>query len=87
MLYRCPGAANIRTPTLTVRKCPQCGEGIEIFSNDIAVKCSRCGFTVYNDIQSCIRWCKEARECLGDEMYRKLMEKKEELGSGTTTRR
>ena len=26
MLDHCPGAANLRTPTLTIKKCPQCGE-------------------------------------------------------------
>jgi NADH pyrophosphatase NudC (nudix superfamily) len=76
MLDRCPGAANIRTPTLAVRKCPQCGEEIEIFSNDVSVKCSSCGFTVYNDILSCVQWCKYARECVGEETYRNLTAKK-----------
>jgi transposase len=78
MLDRCPGAANIRTPTLTIKKCPRCGEEIEVFSNDVSVKCSRCGFTVYNDILSCVQWCKYARECVGEETYRKLTEKNPE---------
>ena len=71
----CPGAANFRTPTLAIKKCPQCGEEVELFSNDISVKCS-CGFVVYNDIESCIQWCKHAKECVGDEMYNKLMAQK-----------
>ncbi|MGV8087465.1 MAG: hypothetical protein ACP5NU_00195 [Methanomicrobiales archaeon] len=78
MLDHCPGAANIRTPTLTIRRCPRCGEEVEVFSNDVAVKCSRCGFTVYNDILSCVQWCKYARECVGEETYRKLTAKKPE---------
>jgi NADH pyrophosphatase NudC (nudix superfamily) len=76
MLDHCPGAANLRTPTLSIRKCPQCGEEVELFSNDISVKCSGCGFVVYNDIESCIQWCRHAKECVGEEMYRKLMERK-----------
>jgi hypothetical protein len=40
------------------------------------VKCSTCGFVVYNEIESCIQWCKHAKECVGDEMYWKLMERK-----------
>jgi hypothetical protein len=75
MLDHCPGAANIRTPTLAIKKCPQCGEEVELFSNDISVKC-RCGFVVYNEIESCIQWCKHAKECVGDEMYNKLMAQK-----------
>lgn len=72
MLDHCPGAANIRTPTLAIKKCPQCGEEVEMFSNDIFVKC-RCGFEVYNNIASCVQWCKYAKECVGEEMYNKLM--------------
>jgi hypothetical protein len=72
MFDHCPGAANIRTPTLTIKKCPQCGDEVEVFSNDVSVKCSKCGFVVYNDIASCVQWCKHARECVGEEMYLKL---------------
>jgi len=71
----CPGAANLRTPTLAIKKCPQCGEEVELFSNDISVKCS-CGFVVYNDIASCVQWCKHAKECVGEEMYNKLVKQK-----------
>ena len=76
MLDHCPGAANLRTPTLAIRKCPQCGEEVELFSNDISVKCSNCGFEVYNDIASCIQWCKYAKECVGEEMYNRIMAQK-----------
>jgi ribosomal protein S27E len=76
MLDHCPGAANLKTPTLAIKKCPQCGEEAELFSNDVAVKCSKCGFVIYNDIASCVQWCKHARECVGEEMYRKLTEKR-----------
>jgi hypothetical protein len=68
----CPGAAHIRTPTLTLKKCPGCGEEVEVFSNDTLVTCRTCGFIVYNDIISCIRWCRHARECMGEETYRRL---------------
>ncbi len=50
MLDHCPGAANLRTPTLSIKKCPQCGEEVEIFSNDVKVACGNCGFVIYNDI-------------------------------------
>jgi ribosomal protein S27E len=76
MLDHCPGAANLRTPTLAIKKCPQCGEEVELFSNDFSVKCSNCGFVVYNDIGSCIQWCKHAKECVGEEMYNKIMAQK-----------
>ncbi|HOV67068.1 MAG TPA: hypothetical protein PLI31_01760 [Methanoregulaceae archaeon] len=72
MFDRCPGAAQIRTPTLEIRHCPRCGEEIEVFSNDRRGVCSACGFEILNDIQSCVQWCRYARECLGDEVYGRL---------------
>ncbi len=73
MLDRCPGAINIRTPTLKLKNCPECGGEIEIFSIDVNVKCSNCGFTIYNDIESCIKWCRYAEECVGEELYSKII--------------
>ena len=70
----CPGAANISgTPTLEVKQCPQCGNSVELFSSDTQSACEKCGFVVYNDIESCIKWCKSARECVGEEIYEKFM--------------
>ena len=68
----CPGSAFIRTPTLTIKRCPECGAEVEVFSNDFKVICEGCGFTVYNDQQSCIDWCKYARDCFGEEVYERL---------------
>ena len=70
----CPGAVHLKTPTLAVRKCPQCGEEIEIFSNEVSAACGRCGFVIYNDQASCIRWCRYAEECVGPEIVRKFRE-------------
>lgn len=70
---KCPGAANISgTPTLAVKICPVCGLEVELFSTDSQLACL-CGFVVYNDIQSCVRWCRYARECVGGGMYEQLM--------------
>ena len=78
ILDHCPGAINLKTPTLTIKICPQCGEEVEIFSNDTQVVCGTCGFDIYNDTFSCIQWCKYAKECVGEEMYRKFYKKKGE---------
>ena len=70
----CPGAANITgTPTLEVKKCPECGNDVELFSSDSQRACEKCSFIVYNDMESCIKWCKSARECIGEELYEKLV--------------
>lgn len=74
VLDHCPGTANLKTPTLMIKICPQCGEEVEVFSNDTKVACTGCGFIVYNDTLSCVQWCKYAKECVGEEMYRKLTE-------------
>ena len=69
----CPGAAAIKgTPTLKIKRCPVCGADVELFSTDVQRVCDACGFVVYNGIQSCIRWCSKARECVGDALYEEL---------------
>lgn len=78
LLDRCPGSANIRTPTLSIRRCPECGSEVEVFSSDTKVVCSGCGFAIYNDLASCVHWCKYAKECLGEEQYQRLVEKRED---------
>ena len=60
--------------TIEERICPQCGNVIEIFSVDTEVVCEKCGFVAYNDKLSCVQWCKFARQCVGDQMYEKMME-------------
>ena len=72
MVMGCPGTFNVKTPTLKIKKCPECGADVELFSIDVSLKCEKCGFTVYNDLQSCIQWCKYANECVGEEIYRKM---------------
>lgn len=76
MKFECPGTANIRTPVLEIRECPECGGEVEIFSTDMKVNCPSCGFTIFNDLASCVSYCKYARECIGEELYLKLKEEK-----------
>ena len=72
MFSNCPGSGLVRTPTIMLKTCPQCGERIEMFSNELQTQCTRCGQTVFDDIASCVQWCKWARECVGDELYNRL---------------
>ena len=73
MIYEgCQGKP--RTPTIHEKICPQCGEIIELFSVDTEVACEKCGFVAYNDTLSCVQWCKYAKQCVGDEMYAKMMD-------------
>ena len=46
---------------------------VEIFSDEIKVKCQKCGKNVYREkIPSCIDWCASARQCLGEEKWEEL---------------
>lgn len=47
---------------------------IEIFSCDAQMACENCGFVIYNDKLSCVKWCAKAKECVGEEMYNRLMQ-------------
>ena len=73
MMGGCHGMDNLKTPTLEIKLCPECGSEIEIFSIDTEMACENCGYVVYNDIISCVKWCKHAKLCVGEDMYNKLM--------------
>ena len=76
MIPKCPGsAAFMGSPTITIKVCPECGEEIELFSCDPCATC-KCGFIIYGNIQSCIKWCAYARLCVGDEIYEKFIAQK-----------
>ncbi len=69
----CAGKSNLGTPTLKIVKCPNCGADIELFSTDVKASCYKCGHVAYNDINLCVQWCEHAEECVGTEMYNKLV--------------
>ena len=74
----CPGSASLkRDITLTIKTCPECGGDVELFSIDFKARCERCGFVVYNNLQSCVQWCKLAKECVGDDVYESFRNKSE----------
>ena len=75
MFDKCPGASNIRTPTIELKKCPKCSGKVEMFSTDMQMDCPKCGFIIYNDLESCVQWCEFARECVGEEVYERLKKK------------
>jgi len=73
MTSQCPGQ-DMRNLRVELYKCPNCGAEVEIFSDEIQVKCQKCGEKVYREkIPSCIEWCASARQCLGEERWRQLM--------------
>lgn len=72
MIFKCPGQddKNLKSEIL---KCPNCGQEVEIFSDEIKVRCPKCKSLVCQQrLPSCVDWCKAARECIGEEKWRKI---------------
>lgn len=78
MLEKCPGTKTILMPTIKLKPCPKCGEEVEIVSTDMKTDCPKCGFTIYNNMASCIEYCEYARECVGEELYDRMKKEKEQ---------
>jgi DNA-directed RNA polymerase subunit RPC12/RpoP len=71
---KCPGQ-DMRNLRVSVHKCPNCGAEVEIFSDEMKARCPKCKQMVYKEkVTSCIEWCTSARQCLGEERWRQLME-------------
>ncbi len=69
MINKCPGQdkRNLKVETM---KCPECGYELEIFSDEVDVKCPGCkGLACRERLPSCVDWCKHARECVGEKAY------------------
>lgn len=72
MAVKCPGQ-DMRNLRVSIHKCPNCGAEVEMFSDEIRIKCPKCGEKVYREqVPSCIDWCAKARECLGEERWKQL---------------
>lgn len=72
MYTRCPGQ-DMRNLRVGLYKCGNCGNEVEIFSDEVSVRCPKCGEKVYsNKTASCIDWCAKARQCLGEERWKQL---------------
>jgi len=80
MVHGNAGKRSHGTPTLSIVKCPGCGGEVEMFSTDPMATCEACGKTVFNEANSCIRYCIHAEECWGKELcdeFRRCVEKEE----------
>jgi NADH pyrophosphatase NudC (nudix superfamily) len=69
---RCPGQDG-RYLSVSLHRCPTCGSEVEMFSDETRVKCPTCGESVFKEnTPSCIEWCAQARECLGEERWKAI---------------
>ena len=72
MSDKCPGQ-DIRKLKAAMYKCPNCGVEVEMFSDELRIKCKRCGQYVEKaHVPSCIEWCVSARQCLGEDRWKAL---------------
>ena len=68
----CPGQDN-RNLRVELYRCPGCRTEVEIFSNENRVRCYNCGEIVEREkLPTCIDWCASARQCLGEERWKRL---------------
>ncbi len=78
----CPGAKILRQPKPEFTLCPNCGEEVEIWSDEQKRPCPRCGETVIKDggeeQVSCLDWCVMGKECVGEKAYNRYMQLKTE---------
>mgnify|MGYP001587275365 CR=1 FL=1 len=64
----CPGSLGFVQPKPEMFRCPNCGRDVEIWSDEAMRTCPLCSKTVFRPgMQSCLDWCKHAKECVGDE--------------------
>ena len=72
MINKCPGQDK-RNLKVEILNCPDCGYRLEVFSDEMKVKCPKCKSLVCRRrLPSCVDWCKIARECVGEEKWRRL---------------
>ena len=76
-MKKCPGSLSFSQPKPDIVKCPDCGTDVEIWSDEATGSCPSCSKSVIRTVtQSCVDWCKYAKECLGDEKFKKYGEMK-----------
>lgn len=62
---KCPGQTG-EVIRVGLYKCSSCSHEVEIFSDEIKVRCPKCGNIIYKEkIPSCVDWCASAKKCVG----------------------
>ncbi len=71
MIFNCPGSQKFKQPQPENIKCPFCSAEAEIWTDEIEAICPNCKNKVLRkeQVASCLDWCSQAKECVGDETY------------------
>jgi hypothetical protein len=73
----CPGSKLLRQPEPEEFTCHRCGTEVEIWTDEVRGTCPSCRATVQRDsTMSCLDWCKQGKECVGDAAYANYMANK-----------
>lgn len=77
MISECPGAKFFKQPEPEIMKCPFCSGEVEIWTDEVKTSCPHCkNIITRKQGQSCLDWCKYAKECIGIEAYNKYFKNK-----------
>jgi len=63
MKSTCPGLDNFVRPKPEYITCPNCGNEVEIWTDEEETTCESCGATVSRKVLSCLEWCEYADKC------------------------
>ena len=81
-IISCPGAMRIKEPIPEFFKCPKCASDVEIWTNENTRPCKKCGQMVSREqVPTCVEWCKYAKECVGELLYKKWLQNKKKSKS------
>lgn len=77
MSFKCPGSQVFSQPQPEEIKCPYCASEVEIWTDEVRAICSKCKKAVLREqMQSCLDWCRYAKECVGENIYNKYLKNK-----------
>jgi len=76
LMDKCPGQDK-KIISAESLKCSSCGYEIEVFSDEIKIRCPKCGqISTKQVLPSCVDWCRCAAECVGPDSYLKHLKTK-----------
>lgn len=77
MIIKCPGSQAFSQPHPENIKCSHCSADVEIWSDEVRATCPGCKKTVTREQEmGCLEWCKYAKECVGEDRYKKYIKNK-----------
>ena len=87
MILECPGAKFFKQPEPQEVMCPLCYGDVEIWTDEANAVCLDCGNIITRkQKQSCLDWCKFAKDCIGEELYKKYLKNKSVINRETESR-